>query len=237
MPTLYLIRHGQASFGTDNYDRLSPLGHRQCELAGSHLNNLGLRFDAVYCGRLARQQSSAQALAKGYGDHAEALPAPRVDNAFDEYNADNIFKAYLPRVLAEDSELSSMESSIYADRELFQKAFSRVMDAWVRGEPHEQGDLESWTDFLERVESGLRRVVSEQERTANVVAVTSGGPIAIAVMSALGMPDGQAMRLNYGIYNASITRLRVGRSSRRLMGFNDIAHLELEKESGLVSFR
>lgn len=237
MPTLYMLRHGQASFGTDNYDRLSRLGHRQCELAGRHLNNLGIRFDAVYCGRLARQQSSAQALAKGYRAHIDDLPEPLVDCAFDEYNADNIFKAYLPRVLEQDEELSSMESSIYADRELFQKAFSRVMDAWVRGEPHEQSDLESWPDFLERVNSGLRRIVSEQDRTSNVIAVTSGGPIAIAVMSALNMPDGQAMRLNYGIYNASITRLRIGRSSRRLMGFNDIAHLELEKVPSLVSFR
>jgi len=232
-----MIRHGQASFGTDNYDRLSPLGHRQCELAGSHLRNLGIRFDAVYSGRLARQQSSAESLAKGYSDHAGTLPEPLVDNAFDEYNADNIFKAYLPRVLAEDEELSSMETSIYADRELFQRAFSQVMDAWVKSEPHGQNTLESWPDFLERVDSGLRRIISEQERTANVVAVTSGGPIAVAIMSALGMPDGQAMRLNYGIYNSSITRLRIGRSSRRLMGFNDIAHLELEKESGLVSFR
>ena len=30
MGILYLVRHGQASFGEADYDRLSPLGHRQC---------------------------------------------------------------------------------------------------------------------------------------------------------------------------------------------------------------
>ena len=29
MGTLYLVRHGQASFGADDYDQLSPLGHQQ----------------------------------------------------------------------------------------------------------------------------------------------------------------------------------------------------------------
>jgi len=28
MATIYVIRHGQASFGADDYDKLSPLGWR-----------------------------------------------------------------------------------------------------------------------------------------------------------------------------------------------------------------
>ena len=32
MASLYLIRHGQASFGSDHYDQLSPLGQRQADL-------------------------------------------------------------------------------------------------------------------------------------------------------------------------------------------------------------
>ena len=33
MPVIYLLRHGPASFGTDDYDVLSPLGERQAEVA------------------------------------------------------------------------------------------------------------------------------------------------------------------------------------------------------------
>ena len=34
MGTLYLVRHGQASFGSANYDQLSALGQRQCRRLG-----------------------------------------------------------------------------------------------------------------------------------------------------------------------------------------------------------
>ncbi|MCH1491392.1 MAG: histidine phosphatase family protein, partial [Luminiphilus sp.] len=32
MASIYLIRHGQASFGSDNYDQLSPVGQRQADV-------------------------------------------------------------------------------------------------------------------------------------------------------------------------------------------------------------
>ena len=37
MGSIYLIRHGQASFGAENYDVLSPLGYRQSEALGDYL--------------------------------------------------------------------------------------------------------------------------------------------------------------------------------------------------------
>ena len=36
MSELHLVRHAQASFGSDNYDQLSDLGHRQSRLLGGH---------------------------------------------------------------------------------------------------------------------------------------------------------------------------------------------------------
>ena len=41
--TLLLVRHGQASFGKSDYDRLSPGGHRQARLLGADLARRGLR--------------------------------------------------------------------------------------------------------------------------------------------------------------------------------------------------
>lgn len=228
-----MIRHGQASFGAANYDRLSPLGQRQCRLAGEHLQTLGLKFDAVYRGRLARQESSLDALSAGYG----SLPPAQVDSAFDEYDADSLFKAYLPAILQKDKALASRITDIRTDRRLFQDVFSRVMEAWLQGTTHAREGLETWPQFLHRVEQGLARIVAEQPRTANVAVVTSGGPIAATLRSTLALADSQAIRINYGIYNASISRFRMGRSRRRLVGFNDIAHLELARDPQLISFR
>ena len=61
MGSIYLIRHGQASFGADDYDVLSPTGIRQAEILGDHLLNLGVRFDRVLSGGLRRQQHTARA--------------------------------------------------------------------------------------------------------------------------------------------------------------------------------
>ena len=52
MGTLHLVRHGQASFGSDDYDRLSDLGVRQCRRLGEYWAARGQRFSAVLRGTL-----------------------------------------------------------------------------------------------------------------------------------------------------------------------------------------
>ena len=34
MGAIYLVRHGQAAFGTDDYDRLTEIGYTQAHLLG-----------------------------------------------------------------------------------------------------------------------------------------------------------------------------------------------------------
>jgi broad specificity phosphatase PhoE len=50
MGTVYLVRHGQASFGAANYDQLSPLGTQQCVRLGEYFRAKGLSFDAALVG-------------------------------------------------------------------------------------------------------------------------------------------------------------------------------------------
>jgi len=56
---LWLVRHGQASFGEEDYDRLSRLGMEQSRVPGTHCARTGLRFDAVYSGEMKRQRDTA----------------------------------------------------------------------------------------------------------------------------------------------------------------------------------
>ena len=56
MGTLYLIRHGQASYGEVDYDRLSATGQEQARAVGHWLAKQEL--DAVYAGPLKRQQQT-----------------------------------------------------------------------------------------------------------------------------------------------------------------------------------
>jgi broad specificity phosphatase PhoE len=84
MGTLYLVRHGQASFGADDYDRLSDLGHRQCEALGQALKQRRVQPAAVLMGTLRRHQESWNGLAKGLGSLLQAIggdPLPPHDTA------------------------------------------------------------------------------------------------------------------------------------------------------------
>ena len=61
MTDIYLVRHGQASFGEKDYDNLSKLGLEQSYLLGQHFNHLNLKFYKIITGTLKRQiQTSNQ---------------------------------------------------------------------------------------------------------------------------------------------------------------------------------
>ncbi len=60
MSDIYMIRHGQASFSSENYDRLSTLGCLQSEILGESLSHMGIFFDAIYSGSLERQRHTAE---------------------------------------------------------------------------------------------------------------------------------------------------------------------------------
>ena len=54
MAQFHLIRHGQASFGAANYDKLSQLGHQQARWLGEYYRARGETFDALVTGDLVR---------------------------------------------------------------------------------------------------------------------------------------------------------------------------------------
>src|SRR5439155_27137784 len=61
MGRILLLRHGQASLMEDDYDRLSPLGHKQGEVAGRWLAARLGTPQLVVTGTLQRQRDTAAA--------------------------------------------------------------------------------------------------------------------------------------------------------------------------------
>lgn len=233
MSTLTLIRHGQASFGADNYDQLSPLGEQQATVVGRHLETIGARCDTLLAGDMVRQQHTATLARDAWCPGA----AINTDAAFNEYSADLLFKAYLPGVLTEDPELASRQRELFSDRKLFQRMFEAVTTKWLAGEPHQVDGFESWEAFTARVEDGLARLHRDQGRDANIALFTSGGPVAASVAQALDLSARETIRVNWSVYNASITELRSTRTGWRLTGFNNITHLRLENNPDVITLR
>lgn len=234
MATFHLLRHGQASFGSRNYDELSALGQRQSRILGAHLKSLGQQFDVLVSGGLARQQDTARHACAQLGD---SLPALVTDPAFNEYDADGLFRAYLPRVLREDAALSAAPGKLSQDRRLFQQAFVGITRLWIEGAEPEQGELEPWKSFVSRVHDGLRRLETTYGKDAQIALFTSGGVIAVAAAAALELSPQRTLQLNWGIYNASVTEIRFRRSGPFLLGFNNITHLRLAADPALITHR
>lgn len=238
MPHIHLIRHGQASFGKSNYDCLSPIGHRQGRVLGEHFARIGQRFDACYAGDMQRQQKTAEeALAQLPGK----APALQTDVAFNEYDSDGIFKAYMQSVLQDDPGLAAMLAedarTMFRDKSVFQRAFVNVVRHWSEDAPHKVAGLESWGGFVGRVQEGLHRLRDSHDKKAHVAVFTSGGTISIAMGLVLGLTPRDALLMSWGIANASITELYASGSGIFLNGFNNFTHLKLAEDGELITYR
>jgi broad specificity phosphatase PhoE len=229
--TVYLVRHGQASFGGANYDKLSPLGHRQGVLLGEHLKRLGQSFDAFCCGEMERQRDTALRVIEALG----ATQPLDTHAGFNEYDFISVVRAYLPAVAQQHPQISLDARRLFADPQAFQEAFEKCIALWVRAHAHDVAKLETWADFCARAVDGIRAVATPGRR--QVLIATSGGVIAAALREALGVSDDMAFALNWRIHNASVHRFRLGRRGLSLLGFNDVSHLELAGDPALLTFR
>ena len=95
MGNLYLVRHGQASFGEADYDNLSDLGRRQSLCLGTYFKLRRMGFDLVIMGRLRRHAQTWEAIAKGAG----LSHTPLVWAGLDEYDSEALVKAIHPEPL------------------------------------------------------------------------------------------------------------------------------------------
>jgi broad specificity phosphatase PhoE len=236
MSEIYFIRHGQASFGTDDYDRLSDIGVRQAKLLARHLAQTGKIFDAVYCGRMERQQKTADEFLNHYIENGLAVPRPQIDENFNEYDSLSVWDALIPEITAEQPSLAGELEKLPGDHKAFQKIFSRVMNRWTRGD-YKASTIPRWDDFTRRVVRGIENATTRHGSKKRLAVFTSGGPISVAVRSALDLSDRMTLEISWQLMNASITRIKYNSQGIMLAGFNDISHLELEGDASLLTYR
>jgi len=236
MSELYMIRHGQASFGEKNYDRLSPMGVVQAEIVARHWVGIGRKIDAIYVGTMQRQIDTAGALISAYKDTQIPVPEIISDSAFDEYDSASVFQAQLPRMIDENPSISKKLADIYTDKRTFQLLFEEAMNRWISGTWDMPGAV-TWRGFNDRVVKGVRQIMQTQGAKKRLAIFTSGGPISVVVQEALNLTDKSAMALSWQIMNASITRFKYNTRGLAMAGFNDITHLELENDDNLLTYR
>ena len=141
MSELVFVRHGQASFGAESYDKLSELGVRQVRLLAEHWQRNDEQFDHIYSGEGGPAQAS-------------------LHSGFNEYDGTPLIDIYL-RDHAEKVGVGAGVNAPIHDRKLFQQVFEAATAKWLSNEllplEHDAG-FETWSEFQQRVQASVSRL-------------------------------------------------------------------------------
>jgi broad specificity phosphatase PhoE len=235
MATIYLIRHGQASFGTEDYDRLSPLGNRQAEVLGEYLRDHGIALDAAYSGNLLRQRETARL---ALNSQQREVPH-HVDPRFNEVRNDEQVEHLVPEVVKSNPKIQQlMDKGLSASKD-YQKVIEAVFNHWVSPDCNEPR-IQSWEEYSTAVRDAMHAVMTEQGGGKTVGVFTSGGTIGTIVAQVLGLSGEHAYKFYEPVFNCSISQLFYSGSKVSLSYFNDRSFLQvLGNQAGenLVSYR
>lgn len=221
MGNLYLVRHGQASFGADDYDVLSPLGHQQAVRLGEYFKNKGLVFDAALTGTLQRQVSTHEGICKGMQTTPQALQWPGL-NEYDSH-------AVIATVHAGKLDKPATPEQYRHHFRLLKDGLKQWMDGVVSPE-----GMPSYSDFVLGVTSALDHV--RKACTGNVLLVSSGGPISTAVGHILGCSPEATIELNLRIRNSSVTEFAYTPKRHMLVTYNTLPHLDAPEHADWITY-
>jgi broad specificity phosphatase PhoE len=211
MPTAYLIRHGQASFGADDYDVLSPVGEQQSKVLGEELRRRDVRVDKVCAGTLRRHRGTAAACLSVAGVDLPVVEDPR----WNEYD-----------------HLELVQHSV--DRPLSTREFQALLEESLLG--WMTGGGAGWPAFRDGARAALDELFAGLGKGGTVLVFTSGGVISAICTVLLGLPSQGFLALNRTMVNASLTKLVHGRSGTSLVSWNEHAHFEGANRE-LLSYR
>ena len=230
MGTIYLVRHGQAAFGTDHYDRLTEKGFAQARLLGGYFARRQIRFDAVFTGTLRRQTETARGIFEG---HSELGTAPLQESfpGLDEYKPEAIMRALTGTLPAPTLAAASRDPLVM--REHF-RVLRDALLAWAEDRTQPEG-MPVWQAFQE---SAVAALVEARQRfpDGNVLIVSSGGPIAAIVAATLNAPPATAVELNLRIRNSSLTEFAATPRRHSLVSFNGLPHLDTNPDTTLITY-
>ena len=195
MGNLYLVRHGQASFGAEDYDNLSELGRKQAVRLGEYFCENGQLFDTVFTGTLRRHRQTWAGINEGL---QSSQPVPVIERpGLNEYDPAAIISAIHPGPLVHPKTPAGIRNHCRLLRD--------GLAAWMQEKTAPQG-MSSYAQFLSGVTTALDEIRSEHFGK-NVLIASSGGPISTAVGHILGTSHEGTIDLNLRIRNSSLSEI------------------------------
>lgn len=230
MSELYLVRHAQASFGTDDYDQLSELGLLQSRLLGEYFNERNIDFDHLLSGDMRRQRQTLDVVCENL--QAQDKAVRHSHSGFDEYGFEMLFECYERNY--KDDELVRAVVADRSDKKGYFRLLRRVLTAW--SEERLEGVGETWLEFNQRVEDARIMLHELASSGCRVLVISSGGAISQFVGSVLMLSPEKVFDLNLQMRNTGITHFYFNRSKMSLSGFNAVPHLDLPERTNLITY-
>ena len=230
MGELVVVRHGQASMLSADYDRLSDLGVEQGRRLGAFWGAQGLSFERAFSGPARRHLGTARECGAALQVEDASLPELQVLGGLDEHDAFGLVAKAVP-ALGPSEDIDRLQQEVLAatsrheKSRAFQRVFEAVMRHWLRGEI-EDPSIESYSAFASRVDEAVEQMLGGVSSGGRrIVAFTSVGPLAVMLRRALGTTAMRSFETAWRIRNCSITTFVFGRGRFTLDGFNTLPHL------------
>ena len=222
MSSIILLRHGQAAFGSANYDQLTPHGEAQASATGEFFRDRQFEFTRTISGPLLRQKETARlSLAPlGVTQREEAT-------ALDEFaEAGRLLTAAEKRtgiLLLDQPDLPRSELLRH-----YQDQIKLWSDDAVR-----MDGVETIVEFRQRVATWFTDITNNHEPGQRLFVSTSGGVIAAIFCETLGLSNSVLASHMWNIENCSLTAISWSDKGRALRYFNQSAHLPPSLSSGI----
>jgi broad specificity phosphatase PhoE len=234
MSTLTIVRHGQASFLSGDYDQLSPLGVDQSRRLGIYWATQGLVPTHLVVGPRRRHQQTLAAVEAGIAHAGGNAPVAVSDDRLDEFDWDGLFRYANSTLSRRDTTIASLKTAFDTSespadkRRTIQHYMEAVTAQWAREAFHEEG-LETWKEFSSRVAASAIGHTRNVPRGSRVALVTSGGVASAISGHVLGLSSDKTLGLIWTLRNGALVEFLFHCDRMSLSSFNNAPHLP-EKE-------
>ena len=228
MATIYLIRHGQAQFGKEEYDALSPTGIEQAKILGKSFSERKIIPTKIISGAMKRHQQTMDFCL----EQMHIINADKITNDdWNEFDHRDIIAKYEPRY----KDIEELKKDIFLDKSPKEKITEILVGAVTRWTSGQHNDYnESWTSFCERVKNGLQKIENETQKEDVVFVFSSGGSISVIMQKILDLSVQKTFEMQLNIANCSITKLKTSSRGTQLLSFSDYAHFDGEHKKLLT---
>jgi len=230
MADIYLIRHGQASFGKANYDELSAQGQAQSYRLGVSMaeqlgKSLQRRQVKVVHGTLLRHRQTLDEWLVGFNPTQLGMTlSVAEDSAFNEFDHEDMLEVAFPEY-TDKGALAAHLMQTENPRKAFHQLYERAVARWISGQ-HDDDYRESFAAFKLRCANGFRQLVANARSGESIFVFTSGGPIGMSVQWALGLDDATTFKINSALVNSSVTHFLTNTQGDCTLGYlNNYGHL------------